>query len=205
MRRAQLLRWRPRQPAQRTERPSPAAFGRASQLDPSHRSSPGFCALMDLGIAAKWHWSRAGREASASRTASRCRERVQAHHPRPERRGAAETPGDRRRRRDGALLCRRISRTARCSPRWFHGRRARSARGHLREQCVLHYTMGHLKDMGDEDWDLNLKIHLTGRTCHQGGVPWHAGTQVGRVICMAVDRGADGRLRPARTRRARWG
>ena len=24
------------------------------------------------------------------------------------------------------------------------------------------YTMGQLKDMGDEDWDLNLKINLTG-------------------------------------------
>ena len=40
MRRAHLLRWRPRQPAQRTEStPRRLPSGAASQLDPSHRSS----------------------------------------------------------------------------------------------------------------------------------------------------------------------
>ena len=48
------------------------------------------------------------------------------------------------------------------------------------------YTMGQLKDMGDEDWDLNLKINLTGTyNVTKAVFPGMRERKWGRVICMA--------------------
>ncbi len=48
------------------------------------------------------------------------------------------------------------------------------------------YSMGQLKDMGDEDWDLNLKINLTGTyNVTKAVFPGMRERKWGRVICMA--------------------
>jgi NAD(P)-dependent dehydrogenase (short-subunit alcohol dehydrogenase family) len=48
------------------------------------------------------------------------------------------------------------------------------------------YTMGQLKDMGADDWDLNLKINLTGTyNVTRLVFPGMRERQWGRVICMA--------------------
>jgi NAD(P)-dependent dehydrogenase (short-subunit alcohol dehydrogenase family) len=48
------------------------------------------------------------------------------------------------------------------------------------------YTVGQLKDMNDEDWDLNLKINLTGTyNVTKAVFPGMRERQWGRVICMA--------------------
>jgi NAD(P)-dependent dehydrogenase (short-subunit alcohol dehydrogenase family) len=48
------------------------------------------------------------------------------------------------------------------------------------------YTMGQLKDMTDEDWDLNLKINLTGTyNVTKAVFPGMRARGWGRVICMA--------------------
>jgi NAD(P)-dependent dehydrogenase (short-subunit alcohol dehydrogenase family) len=48
------------------------------------------------------------------------------------------------------------------------------------------YTMGQLKDMSDEDWDLNLKINLTGTyNVTKAVFPGMRERKWGRVICMA--------------------
>jgi 3-oxoacyl-[acyl-carrier protein] reductase len=48
------------------------------------------------------------------------------------------------------------------------------------------YTLGQLKDMNDEDWDLNLKINLTGTyNVTKAVFPGMRERKWGRVICMA--------------------
>ena len=48
------------------------------------------------------------------------------------------------------------------------------------------YTLGQLKDMKDEDWDLNLQINLTGTyNVTKAVFPGMRERQWGRVICMA--------------------
>jgi 3-oxoacyl-[acyl-carrier protein] reductase len=48
------------------------------------------------------------------------------------------------------------------------------------------YTLGQLKDMSDEDWDLNLKINLTGTyNVTKAAFPGMRERRWGRVICMA--------------------
>jgi NAD(P)-dependent dehydrogenase (short-subunit alcohol dehydrogenase family) len=48
------------------------------------------------------------------------------------------------------------------------------------------YTLGQLKDMKDEDWDLNLKINLTGTyNVTKAVFPGMRERKWGRVICMA--------------------
>jgi 3-oxoacyl-[acyl-carrier protein] reductase len=48
------------------------------------------------------------------------------------------------------------------------------------------YTLGQLKDMQDEDWDLNLKINLTGTyNVTKAVFPGMRERRWGRVICMA--------------------
>ncbi len=48
------------------------------------------------------------------------------------------------------------------------------------------YTLGQLKDMQDDDWDLNLKINLTGTyNVTKAVFPGMCERQWGRVICMA--------------------
>jgi NAD(P)-dependent dehydrogenase (short-subunit alcohol dehydrogenase family) len=48
------------------------------------------------------------------------------------------------------------------------------------------YTLGQLKDMKDEDWDLNLRINLTGTyNVTRAVFPGMRERQWGRVICMA--------------------
>ena len=48
------------------------------------------------------------------------------------------------------------------------------------------YTLGQLKDMSDDDWDLNLKINLTGTyNVTKAVFPGMRERKWGRVICMA--------------------
>jgi len=48
------------------------------------------------------------------------------------------------------------------------------------------YTVGQLKDMSDEDWDLNLKINLTGTyNVTKAVVPGMRERKWGRIVCMA--------------------
>jgi 3-oxoacyl-[acyl-carrier protein] reductase len=48
------------------------------------------------------------------------------------------------------------------------------------------YTLGQLKDMKDEDWDLNLKINLTGTyNVTRAVFPGMRERRWGRIICMA--------------------
>src|SRR5881397_2552243 len=48
------------------------------------------------------------------------------------------------------------------------------------------YTLGQLKDMSDEDWDLNLRINLTGTyNVTKAVFPGMRERKWGRVICMA--------------------
>ncbi len=48
------------------------------------------------------------------------------------------------------------------------------------------YTLGQLKDMNDDDWDLNLKINLTGTyNVTKAVFPGMRERRWGRVICMA--------------------
>lgn len=48
------------------------------------------------------------------------------------------------------------------------------------------YTLGQLKDMSDEDWDLNVKINLTGTyNVTKAVFPGMRERKWGRVICMA--------------------
>jgi NAD(P)-dependent dehydrogenase (short-subunit alcohol dehydrogenase family) len=68
-------------------------------------------------------------------------------------------------------------------------RRAESEMG-LIDICVNNagwiYTLGQLKDMKDEDWDLNLKINLTGTyNVTKAVFPGMRERKWGRVICMA--------------------
>src|SRR5262249_26346210 len=48
------------------------------------------------------------------------------------------------------------------------------------------YTLGQLKDMSDDDWDLNLKINLTGTyNVTKAVFPGMRERRWGRIICMA--------------------
>src|SRR5207237_6841547 len=48
------------------------------------------------------------------------------------------------------------------------------------------YTLGQLKDMNDDDWDLNLRINLTGTyNVTKAVFPGMRARNWGRVICMA--------------------
>jgi NAD(P)-dependent dehydrogenase (short-subunit alcohol dehydrogenase family) len=48
------------------------------------------------------------------------------------------------------------------------------------------YTLGQLKDMNDEDWDLNLRINLTGTyNVTKAVFPGMRERRWGRIICMA--------------------
>jgi 3-oxoacyl-[acyl-carrier protein] reductase len=48
------------------------------------------------------------------------------------------------------------------------------------------YTMGQLKDLGDDDWDLNLRINLTGTyNVTKAVFPGMRERKWGRVVCMA--------------------
>ena len=48
------------------------------------------------------------------------------------------------------------------------------------------YTVGQLKDMSDEDWDLNLKINLTGTyNVTKAVFPGMRERKWGRIVCMA--------------------
>ena len=66
----------------------------------------------------------------------------------------------------------------------------RSARSGPVDICVNNagwiYTMGQLKDMDDDDWDLNLRINLTGTyNVTKAVFPGMRERKWGRVICMA--------------------
>jgi len=68
-------------------------------------------------------------------------------------------------------------------------RRAESELGPV-DICVNNagwiYTLGQLKDMTDEDWDLNLRINLTGTyNVTKAVFPGMRERKWGRVICMA--------------------
>ena len=68
-------------------------------------------------------------------------------------------------------------------------RRAESEVGRV-DICVNNagwiYTMGQLKDTADEDWDLNLRINLTGTfNVTKAVFPGMRERRWGRVICMA--------------------
>jgi NAD(P)-dependent dehydrogenase (short-subunit alcohol dehydrogenase family) len=48
------------------------------------------------------------------------------------------------------------------------------------------YTLGQLKDMNDEDWDLNLKVNLTGTyNVTKAVFPGMRERKWGRIVCMA--------------------
>jgi 3-oxoacyl-[acyl-carrier protein] reductase len=68
-------------------------------------------------------------------------------------------------------------------------RRAESELGPI-DICVNNagfiYTLGQLKDMSDDDWDLNLRINLTGTyNVTKAVFPGMRERRWGRVICMA--------------------
>ena len=68
------------------------------------------------------------------------------------------------------------------------------------------YTMGQLKDTADDDWDLNLRVNLTGTyNVTKAVFPGMRERRWGRVICMASIAGLMGASARPRTRRARWG